>query len=190
MSEPTPDTAASDAVVTPQPAAPDPSWQSPPRIAPPPYDSDPGPWYRAELASRTERLLLALLAIAGAIVLTIAVALPPAGAGHGTHQQLGLPPCSFLTLTGVPCLSCGMTTSFAHTVRGELPSAVAAQPFGTFLAILTIICVPVFFAGAISGRSVAGPAGRLPWNKLGPALLVFLLAAWGYKVAAMRGWFG
>ncbi|MHC5022135.1 MAG: hypothetical protein ACYTGX_18940 [Planctomycetota bacterium] len=83
-----------------------------------------------------------------------------------------------------------MTTSFAHTVRGELPSALAAQPFGTFLCVMTILCVPIFTAAAITGRSVSLPVGRLPWNKLGPLLLVALFAAWGYKIAAMRGLFG
>ena len=34
----------------------------------------------------------------------------------GTHQQLGLPPCNFVTLTGYPCPACGMTTSFALLV--------------------------------------------------------------------------
>lgn len=173
----------------PAPAAPPTAGYAP--GTPAPYVADPpGPWYRGELASHTERLFLMLFGLAGAIVLTIAVILPPSGSGHGTHQSLGLPPCSFLTVTGVPCLSCGMTTSFAHTVRGELPSAVAAQPFGTFLAVMTMVLVPIFFAGALSGRSVSRPIGRLPWNKLGPLLLVALFAAWGYKIAAMKGMFG
>lgn len=150
----------------------------------------PGPWYRGELATGVERMFLALFGLAGSIVLTIAMILPPAGAGHGTHQALGLPPCSFLAVTGLPCLSCGMTTSFAHTVRGEMPSALAAQPFGTLLAVVTILLVPVFFAGALTGRSVSRPIGRLPWNRIGPVLLALLFAAWGYKIAAMRGVFG
>ncbi len=150
----------------------------------------PGPWYRAEAATGMERLFLALFAFGGAAVLTVAILLKPAVAGHGTHQSMGLPPCSFLTITGLPCLSCGMTTSFAHTVRGEISSALAAQPFGAFLAMMTMLCVPLFLAAALSGRSVSGPAGRLPWNKIGPVLLVGLFAAWGYKILVMRGAIG
>ena len=41
-----------------------------------------------------------------------------------THQQLGLPPCTFLEVTGVPCPACGMTTSFALLVRGDRKSVV------------------------------------------------------------------
>src|SRR5262249_37405720 len=34
--------------------------------------------------------------------------LTPDASRRGTHRQLGLPPCNFLTLTGKRCPSCGM----------------------------------------------------------------------------------
>src|SRR5690606_33691507 len=51
-------------------------------------------------------------------VLGLAPWLTPAAAGHGTHGQLGLPPCGWVLAMGRPCPSCGMTTAFAHAADG------------------------------------------------------------------------
>src|SRR5437016_1117396 len=37
-----------------------------------------------------------------------------------THRGLGLPPCTFYEQTRLPCPSCGMTTSFALLIRGDV----------------------------------------------------------------------
>src|ERR1700739_4433028 len=47
-----------------------------------------------------------------------------------THTQLGLAPCNFVLLTGKPCPSCGMTTSFALLVRGDVVASVRANCVG------------------------------------------------------------
>lgn len=60
-------------------------------------------------------------------------ALHPSAAGHGTHQQLGLPPCPSVVLFNRPCPSCGLTTSFTHTVHGQFAEAWKDHPMGTFL---------------------------------------------------------
>src|SRR5687768_15883893 len=44
-------------------------------------------------------------------LLVVASMLQPDSRGMGTHEQLGMPPCTFLFLTGIRCPSCGMTTS-------------------------------------------------------------------------------
>jgi len=59
-----------------------------------------------------------------------------------THVQLGLPPCNFRILTGVPCPSCGMTTSFALLVRGDLENSLRANAVGTLLALFCLAVVP------------------------------------------------
>ncbi len=43
------------------------------------------------------------------VVLGVARWLEPDAKGYGTHQQLGLPPCSSILLFGSKCPACGMT---------------------------------------------------------------------------------
>jgi hypothetical protein len=59
-----------------------------------------------------------------------------------THRQLGLPPCTFYGTTGVPCPSCGMTTSFALTVRGDLLNAARANAVGMLMALTALAFIP------------------------------------------------
>jgi hypothetical protein len=88
------------------------------------------------------------LALGCLAVLAVAAMLEPDVRGHGTHVQLGLPPCGFLLLTGAPCPGCGLTTAFAHAIRGDLGPAAVANPFGLLLFALVCACVPL---GAIAG---------------------------------------
>ncbi len=102
----------------------------------------------------------------------------------GAHEQLGLPPCTFYTLTRRPCPSCGMTTSFALFVRGDLPASARANVVGTLLAAACLLIMPGALACAALGR------WPLPWRP-GPMLswLLFafaalLLARWAWVLAA------
>jgi Protein of unknown function (DUF2752) len=128
--------------------------------------------------------------IATVAVVTLAVArwLTPSPTGVGTHQQLGLPPCTFLHWTGFPCPSCGLTTCFAYAAHGRFIAAFIAQPFGLLLFLLTVLAVP---AALLCLRR------RIPWsaviyarltNRAMRVLLVLYLLSWGYKIFAMRGW--
>jgi hypothetical protein len=91
--------------------------------------------------------------------------LKPDPRGFGTHQSLGLPPCTFRVLFGIPCPSCGMTTSFAHLMRGNLSQALRANPGGVLLALVCAIQVPWCWWSAARGRLawVADPARSLVW---------------------------
>jgi len=135
---------------------------------------------------RTGWLALAA-ALAAAVVLIIATTLPPSEEGLGTHQGLGLPPCGWIVTMNLPCPTCGMTTSFSHTVRGQWGDAFMAQPMGLVLCILTAMVVVGGLVVALTGA----PLGRLlstAWNRwwtLG--LIIMVVAAWGWKVAVHRG---
>jgi len=82
----------------------------------------------------------------------VAAFVTPDPRGYGTHQQFGLPPCTFRLLSGVPCPSCGTTTSFAHFVRGEWPSAVRANAAGFVLAGLCAAQIPWVWVSIAQGR--------------------------------------
>ena len=127
------------------------------------------------------------LAISAATVLVIASSLAPADQGLGTHRDLGLPACNWIVFMDVPCPTCGMTTSFSHSVRGQWASAFVAQPMGLVLCLVTAMVflggMVVAFTGAPLGRMVASAWNR--WWTWG--LIIALVLAWLWKIALHRG---
>jgi hypothetical protein len=98
------------------------------------------------------RVGLLTLAIGLTVVLATAGRLQPDPRGYGTHEQLGRPPCAILKLTGKPCPSCGLTTSFAWFVRGDLARSWRANPAGPFAAAVCLCLIPWLSASAARGR--------------------------------------
>src|SRR5687767_5754572 len=68
-------------------------------------------------------------------VTAFGVFLSPSPHGHGTHQQLGLPPCPSVLLFDKPCPGCGLTTSWTATIHGRLTEAFQAHPLGPILYV-------------------------------------------------------
>jgi hypothetical protein len=110
-----------------------------------------------------------VLLVAWAFVLLggfcFAYRLEPDPRGFGTHQRLGLPPCTFRVLFQISCPSCGMTTSFSHFSRGEFGSAWRANPAGLMLAVLCAILIPWSWLSAWQGRTlgVSRPTETAMW---------------------------
>ncbi len=50
--------------------------------------------------------------------------------GHGTHQQLGLPPCPTVLLMHRPCPGCGLTTSWTALLHGQFAESIRAHALG------------------------------------------------------------
>jgi hypothetical protein len=100
-----------------------------------------------------DRLVAAGLMLGASGLLFVAHWLTPSAAGFGTHTQLGLPPCIFLTLTHLPCPSCGLTTCFAWAVRGEFGKAFLANPFGLVAFGITAAMIPT--ALVLLGRRIS-----------------------------------
>ena len=96
-----------------------------------------------------------LLALAAALTAVLATAawLKPDPRGYGTHEQLGLPRCTFYAMAGFPCPSCGMTTSFAWSVRGRPDRAWRANPAGSLIAPTCAVLAAWLLACAASGRT-------------------------------------
>lgn len=100
-----------------------------------------------------------LLAIAAGllVIFGIAIALNPYDADGQprrmeTHRQLGLPPCTFYVMTGVPCPSCGMTTSFALLMHGDVWNSLKANAVGTVLAAFCLLLIPWSVASVVLKR--------------------------------------
>ncbi len=123
---------------------------------------------------------MASLALA---LLTAARALAPAPSGRGTHVALGLPPCGFLRWFGLPCPTCGLTTSFAELARFELARSLRAHPLGFPLFALTVLAVPIALRTALRGQPLAlVRAGAPRWAAL---LVLTLLATWLARLVAL-----
>jgi hypothetical protein len=143
---------------------------------------------RLGAAHRVAWLGVATLCLA---TLVLAAQLAPDPRGLGTHEQLArlfgfrraLPPCSTLLVTGLPCVSCGMTTAFAWVVHGHWLRGLWVQPAGAALCLAVMALAAASLYMAMIGRSL-----RLNWDRLGPvrvslAIVVLLLGSWVFKLA-------
>jgi len=128
------------------------------------------------------RIIATLFALGCIALLALAAWMVPDPSGVGTHRQLGLPPCSSVMLFGRPCPTCGMTTAFAHTVRGHFLQAVHAQPAGFLLAIATAVGAGLAFSVALTGRMWYVNWYRLSPVKLTVGVIVIVIGSWAYKL--------
>ena len=116
-----------------------------------------------------------------AALLVVAATLKPSQRGYGTHQQLGLPPCTFVMLLGHRCPACGMTTAWAHLVRAQPIAALRANVGGALLGLAAIVLAPWLLASAMRGRWLGhAPSDRVV---LGVALALVLVTVidWGIR---------
>jgi hypothetical protein len=109
-----------------------------------------GSWVRGSLLG----LALALIA-----VFAVAVWINPYHADGSpmtlaSHTKLGLPPCTFYYTTGLPCPSCGMTTSFALLMHGDLRNSLRANAVGTLLAGFCLLLIPWCLASVVCQRTL------------------------------------
>lgn len=137
-----------------------------------------------------EREASGIVALSGLSVLVLARWLEPDPAGHSTHRQLGLPPCTFFDLTGVPCPMCGGTTTFALLADGRVGEALGTQPFAALLFVGLLLAI------GVSVAEVVLPRGR--WSRISARLLPYeayiaamflgaMTAGWAYKVWMVLG---
>lgn len=133
-------------------------------------------------ASGSERVFAALVALLAAAPLLVAVFLTPNPAGHGTHTQLGLPPCGWVLAFGKPCPTCGMTTAFTHMAHGRPDLAFITQPAGAFLSVLaaSIFWVALHTATTQSRAFPALLAAIRLRHVIG--LLLIVLLGWGVTI--------
>jgi hypothetical protein len=141
---------------------------------PTPCPSEKLPWSQRSI----------LIALGGGLLslLIVAALLDPDPRGLGTHQRLGLPPCTFQQWTGYRCPSCGMTTAWSNLARGRVGAALRANVGGVVLALASLVLAP--------WTLVAGCYGRWWWRPLDDrlalgfvvALLLITLLEWGLRL--------
>jgi hypothetical protein len=158
------------------------AWWARHRVGPPPLPGE-------GRADRTERRLAMFLALLGIAVFAAAALLDPYQADgsprtHGTHQQLGLPPCWTQAILGLPCPTCGMTTSISLLVHGDPGAAMAANWAGVVFGAAGLVATPLLVWIAVSGRRPGSfrlerVVGILFWVGLTAALVRFGLVAAG-----------
>jgi hypothetical protein len=161
-------------------------------IVPPPtltlrdeYDATFAFWIRALLVA-------VLVGLAG--VFAVAYWLNPYEADGtarriATHQQLGLPPCTFVDVTGIPCPACGMTTSFALFVRADVANSLRANWVGTLLAGFCALVVPWAALSIVRGRPLWVRSLEKAFLGVLAGLLGLMLLRWAVVVAlVLLGW--
>ncbi len=130
-----------------------------------------------------------VLGVGAWTVLGVARWLVPSPAGVGTHQQLGLAPCTLLSLTGWPCPMCGMTTTFALLAHGRWAEATCNQPFGVVLFLATAVLA---LAGTVDAMFRAGWIDRIRTvlvrheHRVSIVFLVGLGAGWIWKAVVVH----
>jgi hypothetical protein len=127
-------------------------------------------------------MLAAMIGVIFLTVLLIAVRLHPSPTGMATHTEMGFGECQFLQRTGLPCPSCGMTTSFSWFVRGNVSASFYVQPMGFVLALLTTAGAWTCLYIAITGKPAHRLVRLIPSRYYLLPLLSFAVIAWGWKM--------
>lgn len=136
--------------------------------------------------ARITRLSLLVIGFLLAVIFGIAFWINPYDADGqprtmATHTQLGMPPCNFVVMTGKPCPACGMTTSFALLVRGDVLASLKANWAGSLIAVLWALTMVWAIASGIKGRPLFIPRGKgeMVLTVSVGIVLTLMLARWG-----------
>ncbi len=127
--------------------------------------------------ARWQRILLIVVSLGLLAGFGLAGFLTPDPRGFGTHQQLGLPPCGFAAVFGMPCPSCGATTSFSFFVRGNWIQALQANAAAFTLAVICGLAVPWCCVSSYLGKA---------WGISSPSRVVLIGLVILTSIAAMQ----
>lgn len=129
------------------------------------------------------RAVWSLSSGAAVAVLATARALSPDPRGFGTHEQLGLPACGWLSLTSLPCPACGLTTAFACMARGDVGGALHANVFGVPLFSCVLLAAPACAWAALRNLPLQRTYTALRGARVLQALALAWITTWIARVA-------
>ena len=127
-----------------------------------------------------DRFVAALIVGLAVFFVIVLASVSPDPRGHGTHEQLGLEPCGWPIQYGIPCVTCGVTTSACYLVHLAPVQAFVTQPFGATLTLAGLWTAWIALSALIRRQSIVARLAILPHAKLFVAGLVLLLMSWGY----------
>jgi len=123
------------------------------------------------------------LSVAVVAVVAVFVALAmvdPDPRGHGTHEQLGLEPCGWPVLYGVPCPTCGVTTAGSLLLHLRVLTAFETQPFGAVLTLAGFAFVLAALWHMAKRESLIARIAGWRWGWIALAGVALLLASWAW----------
>jgi hypothetical protein len=157
----------------------------PSTMHPDPERTDPLPVAYPARMKRATRVALVLMAVTFTAIFAAAAWIRPYDADGNprrmaTHTQLGMPECNMVAMTGKPCPSCGMTTSFALLVHGDVVNSLRANWVGTLLALFWLALIPWGVMSAVRGRVLWVRNAELAATVAVGVTLALMLGRWGW----------
>jgi hypothetical protein len=149
---------------------------------------DAHPPLSAAQVCRRRRVYGLLFAVGGFCLLALAAWMNPSADGHGTHTQLGLPPCNWVVALDMPCPTCGMTTAFSYAADGRILTAFHTQPLGGLLAVAVAMATLMGAYTALTASPLAGDILRRWTMKMTWILIAMIVLSWFWKIATFKGW--
>ena len=128
------------------------------------------------------RGLAAAISLGSLGVLIVGAWLTPDPSGISTHTEMGFLPCQFERRTGLPCPSCGYTSSVSWFAHGNPIASFYVQPMGFVIALCLAAAVWVGAYIAITNRPVHRLAAYVPGRTWLWVLLGFAMGGWAWKI--------
>ena len=134
--------------------------------------------------NRSQQVMLCAAALGVIIGFAVGRSVEPDPRGYGTHQQFGLPPCTFQTVFGIPCPSCGGTTSVALFTRGEWMKSFLANPAVFTGSLMAVLFVPWAGISSWKRRLLGVSKPSLTCLLLMSAVCAIALGQWAVRLLA------
>lgn len=96
-------------------------------------------------------------------------------------------PCLFNKITGLPCLTCGLTRSFSLTAHGQFKAAFEMHLLGPLLFALTLGLSAYLVVSLISGHRIRFQLSPGARRFAFFSVLGIFVACWVIKLAFMKG---